>query len=72
MKTRLNFADGGVEDFAILCIKTSLDYEEQRLARGVNHFERYGDNAGANHPMSILKGHPLMSQDESAPTASLE
>jgi serine/threonine protein kinase len=64
MKARLNFADGGVEDFAILCIKTSLDYEEQRSAQGVNHFERYGDNAGANHPMSILKGHPLMSQDE--------
>jgi len=72
MKTRLNFADGGVEDFAILCIKTSLDYEEQRSAQGVNHFERYGDNAGANHPMSILKAHPLMNPVESAPTASLE
>ena len=62
MKTQLNFADGGVEDFAILCIKTSLDYEKQRVANGVDRFERYDEQAGPNHPMSILKQHPLISQ----------
>jgi hypothetical protein len=61
MKRDLNLANGGVEDFAMLCIKTALKYEENRLAQGINRFERYDENAGPDHPMSILKQHPLMS-----------
>jgi DNA-binding MltR family transcriptional regulator len=73
MKTQLNFADDGVEDFAILCIKTSLDYEKQRVANGVDRFDRfdrferfelYDEQAGPNHPMSILKQNPLISQTQ--------
>jgi serine/threonine protein kinase len=64
MKARLKFADGGVEDFAILCIKTSLEYETQRVENGVKKFERYSDDAGPNHPMNKLKRHPLMNPAE--------
>jgi hypothetical protein len=64
MKARLKFADGGVEDFAILCIKTSLEYEAQRVESGVKKFERYSDDAGPDHPMSKLKQHPLMNPAE--------
>jgi len=64
MKKDLNLANGGVEDFAMLCIKTALKYEEDRLAQGINRFERYDANAGPYHPMSILKQHPLMNPVE--------
>jgi hypothetical protein len=64
MKKDLNLANGGVEDFAMLCIKTALEYEEKRLAQGINRFERYDENAGQDHPMSILKQHPLMNPVE--------
>jgi hypothetical protein len=64
MKARLKFADGGVEDFAILCIKTSLEYEAQRVESGVKKFERYSDDAGPDHPMNKLKRHPLMNPAE--------
>jgi serine/threonine protein kinase len=64
MKKDLNLANGGVEDFAMLCIKTALKYEENRLAQGINRFERYDENAGPDHPMSILKPHPLMNPVE--------
>jgi hypothetical protein len=64
MKKDLNLANGGVEDFAMLCIKTALKYEENRLAQGINRFERYDENAGPDHPMSILKQHPLMNPVE--------
>jgi hypothetical protein len=64
LKKKLNLADRGVEDFAMLCIKTALEYEEKRLAQGINRFERYDENAGPDHPMSILKRHPLMNPVE--------
>jgi hypothetical protein len=64
LKKELNLADRGVEDFAMLCIKTALDYEEKRLAQGINRFERYDEKAGPDHPMSILKRHPLMNPVE--------
>jgi len=64
MKRDLNLANGGVEDFAMLCIKTALKYEEDRLSQGTTRFERYDENAGQDHPMSILKRHPLMNPVE--------
>jgi serine/threonine protein kinase len=64
MKARLKFADGGVEDFAILCIKTSLTYENEREGKGITSFERYSDAAGPDHPLNILKRHPLMNPAE--------
>jgi serine/threonine protein kinase len=60
MRKDLNFANDSVEDFAILCIKTSLDYENKRVDRGNTRFERYSENAGPGHPMLILKQHPLI------------
>lgn len=54
------FPPDSAEHFALTCIAESLDYEDNRLAQGLQkRFERY--TAGnAEHPLNKLSQHPFL------------